>query len=863
LGGEVLAEVQIDKLTVEIEADTANATKGLDRLKKAMDNLSSKKAVSETNLLGGAFSNLLNKAKSLISIVAISQTLGKAIAKYSEYVEDINLFSVAMGDFADKGAELADRMQGLLGVDSGQAMKNMALFQNLTTSFGVAGDRAYILSSNLTQLGYDLASFHNLSIEESFQKLQAAISGELEPIRRLGVDISNARLQQELYNLGINKNINSLSQADKAQLRYIAIMKQTTNAQMDMGRTLNTPANQMRILKSQVEQLAKAIGAVLIPAVNAILPPMIAVVKVVQTVISAIARLFGAQVKWADFKNEATAATGGASAGLNNVANSAAKAAKNTRDLIGGFDELNVAQDNSSSGSGSGDAGTGGSVLGGIDLSGYDMFGQLAESKVTEWVDRIKTAAQAVLPFIAGVGAAFLAWKIPELLPTVLGSIKDGAAKILELFGALNGAAGGAFQLAPVAAFAIAIGAIVGQFTNLMINSEAFREGLSRVFETLKEAASNFWEGLKEGLEPAKESIDELKEKLWGLIPESVQEKIVTFFEKTVPDAIKWMKDDFAKAKEELDLNFGDLITLLIGFGLLLVPGGQVAAMFVLGFEWLTMLVRKFGLVSDEQLEEIKSSVGAAFRWIGNFIGSIISAIVESFSDEFGWIAEFVASVASAIVESFSDEFNLLIGFLKGVFSTNWGEVFTGVANIAKNAIKVFVAFVKVAFLDNIMQILGKFKENALDVIKSVLNGGIDLINNFIGWLNSLKIEIPSFSIAGHKLWDAVTFDFIPNISELPHLASGGVLTSPTPVLAGEYANAQTNPEIVTPQSLMKATVLEANAESDREMLALMRQMLAQMQGSDTRIIIDGKEVFRVVKNQAQREQIRTGVPAF
>ena len=658
-----MAEVQIDKLTVEIEADTTNATKGLDRLKKAMDNLSSKKAVSETNLLGGAFSNLLNKAKRLISIVAISRTLGKAIAKYSEYVEDINLFSVAMGNFADKGAELAYRMQELLGVDSGQTMKYMALFQNLTTSFGMAGDKAYILSSNLAQLGYDLASFHNLSIEESFQKLQAAISGELEPIRRLGVDISNARLQQELYNLGINTSINSLSQADKAQLRYIAILKQTSNAQMDMGRTLNSPANMMRVLKSQVEQLARTFGAIFIPVLTAILPPIIAFVKVLQTAIGAIAKLFGAQIKWADFKNEATAATGGASAGLNNVANSAAKAAKNTRDLIGGFDELNVAQDNSSSGSGSGNAGTGGSALGGIDLSGYDMFGQLAESKVTEWVDRIKNAAKAVLPLIAGIGAAFLAWKIPELLPTVLGSIKDGAAKILELFGALNGAAGGAFKLAPVAAFAIAIGAIVGQFTNLMINSEAFREGLSRVFETLKEAVSNFWEGLKEGLEPAKESIDELKEKLWGLIPESVQEKIVTFFEKTVPDAIKWMKDDFAKAKEELDLNFGDLITLLIGFGLLIAPGGQVASMFVLGFEWLTMKVREFGLVSDEQLEEIKSSVGAAFRWIGNFIGSIISAIVESFSDEFGWIAEFVASVASAIVESFSDEFNLLIGF--------------------------------------------------------------------------------------------------------------------------------------------------------------------------------------------------------
>ena len=863
-----MAEVQIDKLTVEIEADTANATKGLDRLKKAMDNLSSKKAVSETNLLGGAFSNLLNKAKRLIGIVAISRTLGKAIAKYSEYVEDINLFSVAMGDFADKGAELADRMQGLLGVDSGQAMKNMALFQNLTTSFGVAGDRAYILSSNLTQLGYDLASFHNLSIEESFQKLQAAISGELEPIRRLGVDISNARLQQELYNLGINKNINSLSQADKAQLRYIAIMKQTTNAQMDMGRTLNTPANQMRILKSQVEQLAKAIGAVLIPVVNAILPPMIAVVKVVQTVISAIARLFGAQIKWADFKNEATAATGGASAGLNNVANSAAKAAKNTRDLIGGFDELNVAQDNSSSGSGSGNAGTGGSVLGGIDLSGYDMFGQLAESKVTEWVDRIKNAAKAALPVIAGIGAAFLAWKVPNLVVSGLDKVRSVMDLIMGIKNKMSmkmhvNALPGQSEIPGLLAVSIAVAVIAAQFTNLLLNSEKFRDGLKDGFEIIKASAAGFLDGLIEGLQPAKEALIELKNNILDMLPDDVKEGIKNFFEKTLPDVINRFKTAFGAAIEELDLNLGDLITTAVGLGLLLTPGGQIAGMAVLGFEAISVAVRGLGLLTDEQTAQIKEAFNAAFKWIGNFVGSIISAIVESFSDEFGWIAEFVASVASAIVESFSDEFNLLIGFLKGVFSTNWGEVFTGVANIAKNAIKVFVAFVKVAFLDNIMQILGKFKENALDVIKSVLNGGIDLINNFIGWLNSLKIEIPSFSIAGHKLWDAVTFDFIPNISELPHLASGGVLTSPTPVLAGEYANAQTNPEIVTPQSLMKATVLEANAESDREMLALMRQMLAQMQGSDTRIIIDGKEVFRAVKNQAQREQIRTGVPAF
>lgn len=841
-----MAEVQIDKLTVEIEADTANATKGLDRLKKAMDNLSSKKAVSETNLLGGAFSNLLNKAKRLIGIVAISRTLGKAIAKYSEYVEDINLFSVAMGDFADKGAELADRMQGLLGVDSGQAIKNMALFQNLTTSFGVAGDRAYILSSNLTQLGYDLASFHNLSIEESFQKLQAAISGELEPIRRLGVDISNARLQQELYNLGINKNINSLSQADKAQLRYIAIMKQTTNAQMDMGRTLNTPANQMRILKSQVEQLAKAIGAVLIPVVNAILPPMIAVVKVVQTVISAIARLFGAQIKWADFKNEATAATGGASAGLNNVANSAAKAAKNTRDLIGGFDELNVAQDNSSSGSGSGNAGTGGSVLGGIDLSGYDMFGQLAESKVTEWVDRIKNAAKAALPVIAGIGAAFLAWKVPNLVVSGLDKVRSVMDLIMGIKNKMSmkmhvNALPGQSEIPGLLAVSIAVAVIAAQFTNLLLNSEKFRDGLKDGFEIIKASAAGFLDGLIEGLQPAKEALIELKNNILDMLPDDVKEGIKNFFEKTLPDVINRFKTAFGAAIEELDLNLGDLITTAVGLGLLLTPGGQIAGMAVLGFEAISVAVRGLGLLTDEQTAQIKEAFNAAFKWIGNFVGAIISGIVVTLTTAFTGI----------------------VTFLQGVFTRNWREIFSGLSQIVQGVIEGFNTFFKKAFGVDIIQTLNDWREKALDVIKSVINGGIDLINNFIGWLNSLKIEIPSFSIAGHKLWDAVTFDFIPNISELPHLASGGVLTSPTPVLAGEYANAQTNPEIVTPQSLMKATVLEANAESDREMLALMRQMLAQMQGSDTRIIIDGKEVFRAVKNQAQREQIRTGVPAF
>lgn len=107
-----------------------------------------------------------------------------------------------------------------------------------------------------------------------------------EPIRRLGVDLSQARLQQELLALGFNKQVSSLSQADKAVLRYIAIMKQTTNIQGNLAQTISSPANMVRILKSEISQLAKAVGQLLYPAFKAILPVLIAAVDLIKEFVS-------------------------------------------------------------------------------------------------------------------------------------------------------------------------------------------------------------------------------------------------------------------------------------------------------------------------------------------------------------------------------------------------------------------------------------------------------------------------------------------------------------------------------------------------------------------------------------------------
>lgn len=388
-----------------------------------------KSYLSLSNQMNGFMRNMAK----LVSLKAIADYLGNAVAKFNDFYEATNLFGVSMKGLTGEADNFIQKMQTLLGIDPTEAMNNMATIQGLTTSFGLASDKAYILSKNLTQLGYDLSSLKNIPVKEAFTKLQAAISGELEPIRRLGVDISNARLQQELYALGITTSISKLSQADKAVLRYIAIMKQTGDAQGDLARTLNSPANQIRILQAQLSELARAVGSVLYPALKSILPPLIAAVELVKEFVQWIAKLMG--VKTVDFPDmsKTSASVEDTSDALDNAATSAGKAKKALKDYTMGFDELNIIDPTKgSSGSGSG-SGVTGNILGDVDLSQYDMFKQYNEDFAKQ-IDAIKQKIKAMLPLIATVATALAAWKLTNLIMDIVDAIhKMNALKSIVL----------------------------------------------------------------------------------------------------------------------------------------------------------------------------------------------------------------------------------------------------------------------------------------------------------------------------------------------------------------------------------------------------------------------------------------------
>jgi uncharacterized protein YoxC/soluble cytochrome b562 len=657
--------------------------------------------------LSNQMSGFMRNMAKLVSLKAIAEYLGNAVAKFNDFYEATDLFHNAMGNLSGEADTLISKMQGLLGVDPTKAMTYMATIQSLGTSFGLTSDKAYILSKNLTQLAYDEGSYWNKDVAETFTAMSSAISGEIEPIRRLGVDLSQARLQQELLALGFNKQVSSLSQADKAVLRYIAIMKQTANVQGNLAQTIQSPANQIKILKAQLDMLAKSVGSLLYPALKAILPPLIAAVQLIREFVEWVAKLMGVKVVFTDFTKSADS-VGGIGDAMDETTDSTKKAAKALKDYTMGFDELNIIDPTQGS-SGSNSGASAGNILGDVDLSGYDMF----KDYIGTTIDEVKAKLEKLAPLVAGIAAGFATWAIGNALMDALSKIK-GDGTLIE----------GILKLwkSPIMGAAVAVGIMVARFVDLYQNSEAFRKGLERVRAMIYLAAEGLRQGwnisltdgkLGESIKYLKESFSNLKQVIWNLIPESWQEGISSAFE-TISDVVK-----------DLDLDVGDLITTLMGIGLI-VSGHPVAGLAVLGFEAITVAVRGLGSESQKESFEMETDWFNAFKSMGekvaDFVGNAITAIgnlINDFAIFIGWIQNGVSE---------TDRLDLQ---MNGNFIEN---AVMGIAQLIHD-IGVFVGWITngVSETDRLdIQMNGNFIEKAVLGFADLINWVKDVVTWFV-----------------------------------------------------------------------------------------------------------------------------------
>ena len=394
-------------------------------------NASARKATFTTGKFTSGL-KALNVAAVAITFRKIGHFIAQAVTESNKYQEDLNLFTVALGQYAAEAQNYAEKVSDVMGIDPAQWLRNQGIFNTLLTGFGDTAERAQLMSQNLTQLGYDISSFFNISIEDAMQKLQSGISGELEPLRRLGYDLSQARLEQTALNLGIKESVANMTQAEKAELRYYAIMTQVTTAQGDMARTLEAPANQLRILQAQLTQVARAIGNIFIPALNAILPYAIAVVQVIREIANALANLAGFKLTDVDYSGVNSAAVGAGS--LADNLDDAAGAAKKLKQYTAGFDELNVFAPNTGSGSGAGAGGAGGFDF---DLPTYDFLGDAVQTRIGEIKKMIEDTLAEITTIVSGfmlaVGAILVVTGVN--IPLGVGLMAAGAVGLAATVG--------------------------------------------------------------------------------------------------------------------------------------------------------------------------------------------------------------------------------------------------------------------------------------------------------------------------------------------------------------------------------------------------------------------------------------------
>jgi uncharacterized protein YoxC len=447
---EDLEAADIDKFTQQMTALTAAMKPFADEMQKVSNgfsafpskiqklitstekyNASARKATSTTGKFTSGL-KALNVAAVAITFRKIGHFIAQAVTESNKYQEDLNLFTVALGQYADEAKEYAEYVSDIMGIDPAQWLRNQGIFNTLLTGFGDTAERAQLMSQNLTQLGYDLSSYANIPIEEAMLKLQSGISGELEPLRRLGYDLSQARLEQTALNLGIKESVANMTQAEKAELRYYAIMTQVTTAQGDMARTLEAPANQLRILQAQLTQAARAIGNIFIPALNAILPYAIAVVQVIREIANALANLAGFKLTEVDYSGVNSAAVGAGS--LADNLDDAAGAAKKLKQYTAGFDELNVFAPNTGSGSGAGAGGAGGFDF---DLPTYDFLGDAVQTRIGEIKKMIEDTLAEITTIVSGfmlaVGAILVVTGVN--IPLGVGLMAAGAVGLAATVG--------------------------------------------------------------------------------------------------------------------------------------------------------------------------------------------------------------------------------------------------------------------------------------------------------------------------------------------------------------------------------------------------------------------------------------------
>nr|DAM10937.1 MAG TPA: minor tail protein [Caudoviricetes sp.] len=373
----VLKLTGIEKSVTNIDNKLKNnslksATTNINQLTEATD-----KATSSFNRL----ENALKTAFTFAGIKNITSSILSGLSASMEYSEALNLFNVvfknidkngttAFSNIGKEAINFQNRLNEAFGTNKEQTLTYQALYQSMAQNMGINDSKASIMSETSVKLINDLSSLYNKTEKTVATSLSSGIySGQVQPLRKFGLDITEKSLQPVLDSLGIDRNVRELSQAEKQILRYITVVRQSSVAHADWASTIESPSNQLKIFGNQLNETKVAISSLFIGTFSQILPYANALLMVIKEVSKAIADMFGIELR--DY-NSGIASQEDAYIDFGDSVDGATKKVKELKRQVLGFDEIHNINENKDTN------GSSGTTSGGIDqrlldaITGYD-----------------------------------------------------------------------------------------------------------------------------------------------------------------------------------------------------------------------------------------------------------------------------------------------------------------------------------------------------------------------------------------------------------------------------------------------------------------------------------------------------------
>lgn len=862
------------------EVFTDEAVRELNALSRGFSSLST--GFKKISSLGNSFSKTmhtgassikkLTTAASALSGVALGKVFADATKEAIDYYETLNLFQVAMKGSIEQGNEFINTISEWYGLDPKNLMQYTGIFYEMAYAVGAPDKAAQQLSTSLTALSVDLASLFNVDVEKVTNNLTSGIRGMSRAVVKYGLDLRATTVEAYANSLGVTQQYESMNEASREILRYLVAVKQARDATGDFSRTIEQPANQLRVFKEQMSQVGRAIGTFIIQPLQAALPVINGFVMAIRVMLETLAAVMGFKL---EVDNTNLSDTSDAVASIGSSADSTKKKIKA---LLAPFDELNVLQDNTSSGSG-------GATLeyGAVDPV---ILQALEEAQYTLEEVRMKAmdTRDAVLAFF-GFKPDGDSWVYsPELFEKNLKEKFPNWQKTIESLFNFN-----------YEGFLSNVKLLFGSFKRIA------QEAISIVIQDL----SNLL-GIDFSDSTIADWIDGLNQKFFEL------RKWIVENESTIAQFVARFME-IAVAFTAVKAVAGILAPIFSGIAGALTVIGSVVGVVGRGFNTILSVFSSIGTLGtvisgvftsiSTYLGSITTSLAVAGQSGMSFVG-VIQSILGGLTTLSGLVAGVVAAFATVFIGGFakwmmtSDTFKEYLsswGESIGRIATGVKDIFTiafqtlkdGIDNVATRFSSAFESIS--AVVQNLLDILagivdfvagvltGDWKRalkglhdawynlwaSALNFIGAVLNVAISAINNFFQHavdaifedVNALLGKVPNWVREKLSIPAYVSSPSVELISPIPVIvppaspfAEGGVVTGPTRALIGEAGRS----EMVMPldnspqmQEFISEIVSAINQNSQRD--------------KEIRVYLDGKSLSRALYSDMKNETARRG----